>query len=104
MPRRAGIGGLGHGLGVQGNMPGRQAAQVLQPRQQPLCGRETITRALVTQAPWQERAHDVGERMAAQHREKMVEQSKLFKVAPRAAPFGPLPASAPLLAGARGAR
>jgi hypothetical protein len=47
MPRRAGIGGLGHGLGVQGNMPGRQAAQVLQPRQQPLCGRETITLAFV---------------------------------------------------------
>jgi hypothetical protein len=46
----------------------------------------------------------VGERMAAQHREKMVEQSKLFKVAPRAATFGPLPASMPLLAGARGAR
>jgi ESCRT-II complex subunit VPS22 len=52
MPRRAGIGGLGQGLGA-GGLAGRQAVL--------------------------ERAHDVGERLAAQHRQQMVDKSELFK-------------------------
>ena len=102
MPRRAGIGGIGHGVGVQGSLAGRQAAQVALPPAAGCRGRCTSGARANAFAPCrhqphpssracayatvrpQERAHDVGARMAVQHREQMVEQSKLFKVAPRA--------------------
>lgn len=52
MPRRAGIGGVGQGLGA-GGLASRQAVQ--------------------------ERAQDVGEQLATQHRQQMVEKSNVFK-------------------------
>jgi len=86
MPRRAGIGGLGHGLGA-GSLAGKQAAQVCM---------ISVCRLFVRRGDgfldffWfavevhttyaQVRAHDVGEQLTAQHSEQMVQQSKMFKV------------------------
>ncbi len=35
---------------------------------------------------WQERAHGVGERLTAQHKEQMIDKCKIFKVDPHLAP------------------
>ena len=105
MPRRAGIGGLGHGLGA-GSLAGKHAAQffffdrvlvatfvVVCPKKllRAICraaseaGRQNFYSAkggscILRYTHAQVRAHDVGGQLTAHHREQMVQPSKIFKV------------------------